>query len=259
MLQGILEQSAVQNYPLGMRIAVDDRVFRYCRAIEAIGSCKGAYSDAQEYWEGNGDMPLADPLATEIKFDNKDAEPIVAHALKDGWVAGIALPADAASMYCMRIKDNEASLGAVPGAVETCTIQLYRPMPLGIVGAGHRSYVYPNVYANVKASGGVDYNHNYGTVVAVPLVKVLAATPYFWGLTWGIFYGQCGHWANLVGADPNRRIFSFDGVGGMIYRAGAPYTDLFFQKGGYLMNDGANNQWGAITGGDQLAMLQLSP
>lgn len=255
MLQDILELSATQKYPLGMRLAVDDRVFRYCKATEEIGSGKGAYSDCQLYWEGNGDLPAADVLATTVVFDNKAAQPIAAHQLKDGWIAGIATTGDASSMFCLRIKDNEYSAGDPA----TCTIYLYRPIPVAWDGLNHRGYVYPNIYANVKASGGVDYNHNYGTVVAVPLLKVLAATPYFWGLTHGIFYGQCGHWANLVGADPNRRIFSFDGVGGMIYRAGAPYTDLFFQKGGYLMNDGANNQFEAITGGDQLCMLQLSP
>lgn len=258
MLQDILEQNATQKYPLGMRISVDDRVFRYNHATEEIGSCKGAYSDPQKYWEGNGDIPAALIGATTVVFDNKAAEPIAAHALKDGWIAGIATTGDAHSMFCLRIKDNDYSAG-VGGTPATCTIYLYRGIPVAWDGLNHRGYVYPNIYANVKASGGVDYNHNYGTVVSVPLIKVLAATPYFWGLTWGIFYGQCGHWANLVGADPNRRIFSFDGVGGMIYRAGAPYTDLFFQKGGYLMNDGANNQFGVITGGDQLAMLQLSP
>ena len=67
MLQGILEQSAVQNYPLGMRIAVDDRVFRYCRAIEAIGSCKGAYSDAQEYWEA-GVVEIEDLDLIQVKL-----------------------------------------------------------------------------------------------------------------------------------------------------------------------------------------------
>jgi len=253
--QDILEEDTDQNYRLGTRMVIDDRVFRYCYAKEELNAQSGAFMAPQEYWEGNGDIPEVAAGVTELEFDNKAAEPILAHELKDGWIAGVAT--DATTIYCMRIKDNEASDG-VGGAVPTCTITLYRPMPLGIVGAAHRVYVYPNMYANIVAAGGVAYNQCLGTVVCVPLFKVTAAR-YFWGLTWGIFYGLCGTWAANVGQTVNKRIFHFDGNGSMVYRNGAPTVDQYFQPAGYIMLDGANNQWGAITNGDQLCMLQLTP
>jgi len=256
--QDILVASEDPNYRIGTRRVMDDRVLRYCYTKEELNAQSGAFMDPQYYWEGNGDMPLADPLATEIEFDNKDGQDIAAHELVDGWVAGVALPADPTTIYCMKIKDNEASHGATPGDVETCKITLFRPMPLGIVGGGHRSYVYTSLYGHLVAAGGVAYNQCLGTVVCVPLFKV-PAERYFWGLTWGIFYGLVGTWAADVGQTVNKRIFHFDGIGSMVYRNGAPDVDQYFQPGGHIMMDGANNQFEAITDGDQLCFLQLSP
>jgi len=115
-------------------------------------------------------------------------------------------------------------------------------------------YVYPNIYANVRTAGGATYNTCLGTVVCVPLFAV-SAERYFWGLTYGIFYGVCGTWANNVGLTVNKRIFHFDGIGKMVYRNGAPDIDQYFQPGGYIMMDGN----GATAGGDQLCFLQLAP
>lgn len=257
-LQDILEVSAVQNYDLGTRLVIEDRVYRYAKAAENLAAFWGAFCDPQLYWEGNGDMPLADEGAKVISFDNKAAEPILADALKDGWVVGVGLPADFHSMYCMKIKSNKASDG-VGGTVPTCEITLYRGMPHGIVGAGHRCYVYAGVYAGVKAKGGASYGTNYGAVVCVPPRKVAYATaPYFWGQTWGVFYAMNSAYAVAMGTIANNRIIGFDGEGRCVYRAGEA-NDAYWQPAGYLLMDGAENQWGAITDGDQLAMLTISP
>lgn len=257
-LQDIIEVSAIQNYDLGTRLVIEDRVYRYAKAAENLAAHRGAFCDPQLYWEGNGDMPLADEGAKVITFDNKNAQPILAHALKDGWVVGVALPGDSTSIYCMKIKDNKASDG-VGGTVPTCELTLYRGMPHGIVGANHRSYVYAGIYAGLKQKGGTAHNTNYGAVVCVPPRKVLTAKPYFWGMTWGVFYCQCGSWGNQIGATANKRKIGFDGIGAIVYRAGAEDVDIFFQNAGYLLMDGANNKWGPITNGDQLAMLTISP
>jgi len=258
--QDIMEVSAAQNYDLGTRLVIEDRVYRYAKAAADLAAHRGAFCDPQLYWEGNGDMPLADEGAKVITFDNKASEPILAHALKDGWIVGVALPADSTSIYCMKIKDNKASSGVGGAAPASCEITLYRGMPHGIVGAGHRSYVYSGLYAGLKQKGGATHSTNYGAVVCVPPRKVAYATkPYFWGMTWGVFYCQCGSWGNQIGATANKRIIGFDGVGAVVYRDGAEATDIYFQDAGYLLMDGANNKWGAITNGDQLAMLTISP
>ncbi|MBA7712492.1 hypothetical protein ES703_121469 [subsurface metagenome] len=262
--QDILEESEKANYRIGTRRVMDDRVFRYCYTKEVLSAQLGAFMSPKLYWEGNGNMGLAAQFATEVEFDNKDGvavpeEVIAIHQLADGWVAGVALPGpDLTSLYCMKIKDNEASHGASAGDVETCKITLYRKMPLGIFGAGHRSYVYPNIYANVVAHGGAAYNQCLGTVVCVPLFKVTAKR-YFWGLTWGIFYGICGTWGENVGQTVNKRIFHFDGNGAMVYEIGRPDVDQYFQPGGYIMMNGQATEGGAILNGDQLCFLHLSP
>ena len=257
-LQDIMEVSATQNYDLGTRLVIEDRVYRYAKAAENLAANWGAFNDPQMFWEGNGDMPLADEGAKVITFDNRAAQPILADALKDGWVVGVALPADFHSMYCMKIKDNKASDG-VGGTTPTCEITLYRGMPHGIVGAGHRCYVYAGLYAGVKAQGGASYGSNFGAVVCVPPRKVVYATaPYFWGQTWGVFYAMNSAYATAMGAIANNRTLGFDGDGRCVYREAA-LGDAFWQPAGYLLFDGVETKWGAITDGDQLAMLTISP
>ncbi|GAG40084.1 unnamed protein product, partial [marine sediment metagenome] len=229
-LQDIMEVSTTQNYDLGTRLMIDDRVYRYAKAAENLGAMWGAFCDPQLYWEGNGDMPLADAGDKIISFDNKNAEPILVDELKDGWVVGVGLPADFHSMYCMKIKSNKASSGDGGAAPATCEITLYRGMPHGIVGAGHRSYVYPGLYANVKQSGGASYGANYGAVVCVPPRKILA-DEYFWGQTWGVFYCMNSAYATAMGAIANNRTLGFDGDGRCVYRTAAT-ADAFWQQAG---------------------------
>lgn len=254
--QDILEVSDTQNFDLGTRLVIEGRVYRYAKAAENLAAHRGAFCDPQMYWEGNGHMPEAVVGAKVISFDNKVSEPILESALKDGWVVGIALT-DATSIYCMKIKDNKASAG-VGGTPSTCELTLYRGMPHGIEGLNHRSYVYAGIYAGLKQKGGATYKKNLGAVVCVPPRKITNGQ-YFWGMTWGVFYCQCGTWGNQIGATENKRIIGFDGVGAVVYRSGAEATDIFFQDAGYLLMDGVENKWGVITNGDQLAMLTISP
>ena len=259
-LQDIMEVSAVQNYDLGTRLVIEDRVYRYAKAAENLYANWGAFNDPQLYWEGNGDMPLADEGAKVITFDNQQAQPILADELKDGFVVGVGLPADFHSMYCMKIKSNKASDG-VGGTVPTCEITLYRGMPHGIVGANHRCYVYAGLYSGVKNKGGASYGTNYGAVVCVPPRKVAYATaPYFWGQTWGVFYAMQSAYAleGGMGTIANNRVIGFDGEGRCVYRE-VVVGDAFWQPAGYVLMDGNETKWGAITSGDQLAMLTISP
>lgn len=254
--QDIHEVSTTQNYDLGTRWVVDDGVYRYAKAAANLYAYWGAFNDPKLFWEGNGDMPLADAGDKVISFDNKQAEPILADELKDGYVVGVGLPADFHSMYCMKIKSNKASDG-VGGTVVTCELTLYRGMPHGIVGANHRSYVYAGIYAGIKNQGGASYGANYGAVVCVPTRKITSGD-YFWGQTWGVFYAMNSAYATAMGAIANNRVIGFDGDGRCVYRTAA-VGDAFWQPAGYLLMNGVETKWGAITDGDQLAMLTISP
>jgi len=252
--QDILEQTATQNYRIGTRRVMDDRTFRYCNAAEELHAQSGAFVSRQNYWQGGGGMPIGAEIAvgaTQITFDNQQA--ILEDELVDGWIVGVAT--DATEIFCLRIKSNEAS----SAAVGTTVITLYRGMPHGMTGVGtHRCYVYANPYSNMLNTGGAGIATCLGAVLCVPLIKVAAATPYFWGLTWGIFYSLVGTWANQVGTRNNEREFWFDYHGSIVHRAGNPATDPFMQRGGVILMDG-NTAHGAVVNGDQLALLQLSP
>ena len=52
--QHIHEESATQNYSIGTRMVMDDRVFRYCQAKEALEALLGGRADVMPR-EGAGD------------------------------------------------------------------------------------------------------------------------------------------------------------------------------------------------------------
>lgn len=242
--QDILEESEDQNYVIGSRRYVDDRVFRYCYAKENLDYRTGVFMEKLLYWEGESEGAWDADVKT-IAFDNTGvlaATPIPAHALKDGWIV--------TANQCQRIKDNTVEAGGVT------SITLYRGLKVALTDT-QTMYVYPNIYANIRNHGGVNAQAVLGTVVAVALFDVTAKR-YFWGLTYGIFYGICGNMASDVALSEGKRVFGFDGFGEMIYRDvahGGVWQDSWFQPGGYVMLDGN----GATAGGDQLCMLQLAP
>jgi len=269
--QDILVQTKDPNYRIGTRRVIDDRVLRYCCAGEELNAQEGAFvgkgnaaAAGQNYWEGDGMMPIDaagvhlatwPALSTTIYFDNKEA--IAAHELVDGWIAGFGL--DASTIFCMRIKDNEASGGSDAAPSEFCKITLYRGMPVGQDGVGnHRCYVYANLYKGLLNTGGAVANQGKAGVMCVPLIKVAVATPYFWGLTWGVFYPLVGLHAIDVATRPNEREFWFDWNGTLIHRPANPAGDPWYQRGGFLLMDGSTAH-DTVTNGDQLAMLQISP
>lgn len=246
MKQGFYELSTTPKYPIGMRIADDDRVFRYCYAIENLDKLCGAFMNKLQFYQGDSSIAEHAVGVTTINFDNTLA--ILAHELKNGWWAS-GTPG-----HCQRIKDN---LAGDPGGPTVITLKSGQSV---LIPANSRGYAYPNLYANVINRGGADINSNLGTVVCVPLIDITAAR-YFWGLTWGIFYGMCGSWGggpagDEIGCVENHRSFAFDYNGAMVCRKDGYLTagDGRFQQGGYIMMDGHG-----ATGGDQLCMLQLSP
>lgn len=267
--QDILVASEDQNYRIGTRRVMDDRVFHYCSAGEDLNAQEGAFvgkgtadSPGQNYWEGDGGMPInSEGVPTEILpnsftiyFDNKEA--IAVHELRDGWIAGFGV--DASTIFCMRIKDNEASGGSDADPTEYCKITLYRGMPVGQTGINHRCYVYPNLYKGLLNTGGAVANQGLAGVMCVPLLKInKATTPYFWGLTWGVFYPLVGLNAIDVATRVNQREFWFDWDGTLIHR-GVVAGDPYYQRGGFFLMDG-NRAHDAVTHGDQLAMLQIAP
>lgn len=259
MKQSVQEVSTVQKYPIGTRIAMGDDVFRYCYAAEAILAGKGAYNDGTRIYQSGGTVggdaeytegaagtavtpAIAEHLAGSILVNLDCARAVAKDGLAGGYLCRYTAPA-----FRCRIKSNLATNGA--GII---AITLADPLPVDIP-AGDWVVAYPSIYSRVLNHGGDAYNTCRMAVVSVPLVAV-PAERYFWGLTWGPFTSQVGHWANLVGRTYNKRKVFFDGVGNIVYHGTMNAVDNQWQEAGYLLFDGFELYYG-----DQLVMLQLAP
>jgi len=255
MLQDILVSSAIQRYEVGTRVAMDDRVFRYCHApIEAVfggapSAQQGCFTASNLIYQGDGAQPV---IAVGIQTFNftyaggLSALGCAAHALKHGWFSGFGERA----MY--RIADNEAWVGGTH-----IPITLSRPLWNQIGGGATRFYAWPNIYMNcVNPDPGYDSIGGltgWATVVAVPLINITPPA-YFWGQTWGPMNLLNGTWGANVGQTGNEREVHFDWLGRIVYRGGGVALDAHMQRAGYLLFDGRE-----ATGGDQLVFLQLAP
>ena len=247
--QDILVASATQNYLVGSRRQIDDRVLHYCRApIEPVfggapNAQIGAFTNSSMIYQGDGAQGIVLVGATELDFTT--AEPIAAHALIDGWFCGYGERA----FY--RIRDNDLATGAL------CHIYLYRAVWNQIGGGATRFYAYPNIYLNTcwpdpgyDAVGGLT---GWASVVCVPLINP-AVGDFYWGQTWGPIPMINGTWGANVGQTGNEREVHFDWMGRIVYRGGGVALDAHMQRAGYLLFDGRE-----ATGGDQLVFLQLAP
>lgn len=254
--QDILVATTAQNYVVGSRRYMDDRVFHYCFApVEAVfggapSAQQGCFTASNLIYQGDAATQLA-VLAGVRTFNfaytgGLSALGCAAHALAGGWFSGFGQRA----MY--RIEDNEA------WAAGNIRITLSRPLWNGITGDGvTRFYAWPNIYRNcVNPDPGYDNIGGltgWATVVAVPLINVTPPA-YFWGQTWGPMNLLNGTWGANVGQTGNEREVHFDWLGRIVYRGGGVALDAHMQRAGYLLFDGRE-----ATGGDQLVFLQLAP
>lgn len=240
MKQGILEESAVQKYPIGLRYALGDMVFRYCKAAENLDAACGAFNDGDKIHPSGGGIVAHAAGATRVKLDCADV--VLENELAGGYLARYYTP------FISRIKSN---LATVAGIID---ILLLDPLALPIAAA-EWVCAYPSIYSRILNRGGTAIDDNWMSVVCVPLIDITSGN-YFWGLTWGPFPSQVGSWANLVGRTTNKRKVGFDYNGALVYRTGAEAGDAHFQEAGYLL---FNGNTAATPYGDQLVMLQLAP
>ena len=234
--QGILVESAVQNYRVGSRLQLEDgRVFRYCEAGEDMDkTCIGA-GPGTGLIEGNTAVAAA-AGAKQLTIVNATA---VAHQYKDGWVVLFTHPVNPAVAHevMLRIRDNEATSGG------NVVIYLKDPLPEAAALPTFTS-IWPNMYRNILTL----WLHQQGlmSVTNVPPIPVTSGY-FYWGQTWGMCFGVPSP-AFGSGASERDLVFHIDGslrlrladVGGSQQRAGflIPETTL---------------------GNDQGYMLQLSP
>lgn len=260
--QHIHEESVTQNYTIGTRMVMDDRVFRYCYAKEALDALLGGRADVMPR-EGEGDAVAYEAGDYEVTIPMNalgDAGDYVLEQVADYWAEGYYWNGTGASAVGQlhRIKSSAAAtttgrITSLTGGFVTAT--LYDPIDTDLAAsAWQTSWVNP--YKTCK------HEHNARmSVICQPLIDVTIAY-YFWGQTWGPCFGQQS--STKLGLADGDRMCYFSSDGALMSSIDATYTtgSAHYQKAGFLITN--TSAWtaaggGSEAGGDQFYMLQLSP
>jgi len=259
--QTIFEYSITQNFPLGYRRVIDDRVFKYGKANDSndLLALFGARctnfpqegnTDAVEYAAGTYEITI--PM-------NPNAVNFVAEQVENYWADGYIWVMEwpqvtgAGEMY--RIKSSAVAVGLF------VTLTLETPLRV-TVGASTWITAWPHPLKNVDTNPDVRQS-----VVCVPLIFV-PATKYFWGQTWGPIFMSSGQSPGRL--DHERDVYFHPTEQSPGQTGIFPGTDISWdvaanpvpQRAGFILTN--TNEWtpaggGTELGGDQFFMLMISP
>jgi len=258
MKQGVYQESEVQKYPIGLRYAMDERVFRYCHAGSELfalmeGHCgnfpREGETDAVVYPAGTFKITIPmNPNGVHYVEEQK------ANYWKDGYIWIMQYPIVTGAGQFYRIKSSTAAVGGF------VTLTLYDPLDVTVTASTWIT-AWPNVYGDIR--GGVDDRMSN---VCIPLIPVTSGY-YFWGQTWGPIFANSGQTPGREDCD--REVYFHPRAADAGQRGITPGSQVDFtagkaipQRAGFLITN--TNTWtnaddGAELGGDQLYMLQLSP
>lgn len=259
--QHIHEESVTQNYDIGTRMVMDDRVFRYCQAKGALEAMLGGRADVMPR-EGAGDAvayAVGDYNVT-IPMNDNNADDYVAEQVANYWAEGYYWNGTGSSALGQmhRIKSSAVAtetgrITSITGGYVTAT--LYDPIDTAIAAsAWQTSWVNPYKALVHTHSGKM-------SVMCQPLIDVTILY-YFWGQTWGPCFGQLN--STAIGRNSGDRMVYFMSDGSLASSMNVTYStgSAHYQKAGFVITN--TEAWtnagdGAESGGDQFYMLQLSP
>ena len=231
--QPLYEQSAIQNFPIGTRLQVQDRTFHYaCAGGTTAVAMKAGHNASAECSANTAATAYAAGVKTIIFLDTDTR---AAHYYQNGyaWVMNLT-----SGVYqFLKIKDSDVALAAD----NQVTLHLYDPLPFAIPASTWLT-VHRNPYASILFT-----TVNTSSMVGVPLIPVTSGY-YFWIQTWGPCFGTA--MSAIPGAAANDRAIYFNSDGALIN--GASLTTNGMQYAGYLLPNTA-------AGGDQFYQLQLAP
>ena len=257
-IQDIHEESAVQNYTLGTRLVMDDRVFRYCQAKEALEALLGGRADVMPR-EGAGDAVQYDAGDFDVTIPMNDNGPDYAlETVADYWNEGYywAMTPGVGQMH--RIKDSAVAtetgrITSITGGFVTLT--LYEALK-SVVAASTWITAWVNPYKTCK------HEHSDKMSVICQPLRNVTINYYFWGQTWGPCFGQLNSDAIGRTAGDREIYFMSDGSLGAGVTQSQSTGGAHRQRAGFVISN--TEAWtnagdGAEAGGDQFYMLQLSP
>ncbi len=234
-LQDIHSVSTTQNYEIGSRLLMDDRMFRYCKAGAALRELiPGANADGQtEVNTDATDRVIGGKVVTIL-----DTTVRVVNYYAGGyyWVMYYA-PATTGIGILYRVISSTAGTGT------SVVLTLATPITRDIDAASW-STAWPSIYGNVSNAVMAK-----ASMVCMPLVQV-ASGSYFWGQTGGPCFAHCGY--SPGSKDYDRELYYKGNLTGFLPGSEVDFTsDVIPQRVGYLLpNTG-------VVGTDNFFMLQL--
>lgn len=252
-IQDVHEESVVQNYTIGARLVMDDRVFRYCYAKEALDPLLGARADVMPR-EGSMDAVAYVAGTSVITIPmNSNGPDYVAEQVANYWDEGYIWIQTGMQMH--RIKSS--AVATTTGRITSITggfvnLTLYEAIKTDVAASAWiTAWVNPYKACKHEHSGKM-------SVIAMPLISVTIAY-YFWGQTWGPCFGQQVSTKPGLASGDREVFFNSDGA---LFTGGDMASTGLAQKAGYLITN--TEPWtaaggGAEGGGDQFYMLMLSP
>ena len=175
--QDVYEESSTKKCPLGTRLVLGDRVFRYCYNAAAASVTVGkliqapACEDTTAY-EEDVVVPTTSPAGSRTVYmtNTTGHSTLTADSLADGYVI---LGASTGLGTTMKIKSNTAAI-----ANALCTLTLYDPLPVACTAGGNTLCYVKSPYNNVIIDAGS------GMLVGAALFTPTLSY-YFWAQTWG--------------------------------------------------------------------------
>jgi len=172
-------ESAIQEYPLGTRLVVGDRVYRYCKYGAACARTVNAAFSVVDMFEADVNTYGAAVAGdTTIEVDGASA----GSPVKDAWAGGYLSVLGSSQTYrtIMQIISNKAATATDPYPVE---LTLEQPLPFDL-GDNVSCTIFPNLYSDVRTMYAIG-NGAYYTCVGWPARTISAANYYGWVQTWG--------------------------------------------------------------------------
>lgn len=242
MLQGFYEEKSAQQYPIGLRVARDDRVFRYCKAEANPGGTSPTIR------RNRGVVFTQKPvLATGVVAALAGATQITCT------VAGVA-DGDYDEGYIIQQPTVNWDGNSVLRIRRNADGVYYLKDPLAYpIATTDNLFFNKNIYAQVGKTPTNHQDKEYRAIVAVPLIHV---TPeyYFWGQTWGPCCLQFGNGSAKPGQKPSARSLWFDYYGAVLTwgGTGSGIDGQVLQYAGFCLPDTFGSD-------SMLCMLQISP
>lgn len=254
MLQDIMEISASQLYPIGMRYVEGDRVYRYAKA-DSARQLRAAYPVYGNLLMTETGVIAADALAGAKQIVCTAVGTVIANQFEGGKL--VVSSGGGGGYGCQyRIRSNTA---AAPAA--TFIVTLADALVAGLTAGVDTVTLYRSPWADVHSMrqeviDGAAPNYHKVSWVGVPL-RFVTAAHYCWVQTWGPCFVVESHDMGAVN-DIRMTYFSDDGsLGEMLdNEVGGAITYSFQIAGPILPVTTAGN---VVPSGLALIMLMIAP